>query len=453
MLLRSVSGVRFTIGGDTSPQIIVKYIDAFATWISDGTVIIGNDGRPTGKWIEQIVIGTLAAKGISVVNIGVAPTPTIQLAVKEYNAKGGISISASHNPQEWNGLKFLTIDGICLSQEQNNELFKIVDEPSDSYPVKLTEFFITEPNFDNSSILKLPFVLSVNIVDKIRANKYHCVVDAVNASGSVRIPVFLESLGCTVIPLYCDESGVFPHTPEPITENLQELAKRTKIEQASIGIAVDPDADRLVLINELGEPIGEEKTIALATESILYFKQKYGILEEYENAVSVNLSTSKMVEDVAKKYSATIHRSPVGEVNVVGEMKRSNSVIGGEGSGGVILPASHFGRDSFVGILLVLGLMAEKNLRLSELATSLPQYSMVKMKKNFQGSFSTIVETIQSQYPNNEIDTRDGVKVYFENCWVHIRTSNTEPIVRCIAEAPSENEAQKLAMTFLELLP
>jgi len=453
MLLRSVSGVRFTIGGDTSPQIIVKYIEAFASWISEGTIIIGNDGRPTGKWIEHIVIGTLAAKGISVVNIGVAPTPTIQLAVKEYNAKGGISISASHNPQEWNGLKFLTLEGICLSQEQNNEFFKIVDEPSTAYPAKLTDFSITDPYCDNESLFDLPFVKILKLVEKIQAKKFHCVVDAVNASGSFYIPVFLESLECSVVKLFCDYSGIFPHTPEPIAENLVELALRTKTENAVIGIAVDPDADRLVLINELGEPIGEEKTIALATESILYFKQKYGILEEYENAVSVNLSTSKMVEDVAKKYGATIHRSPVGEVNVVGEMKRTNSVIGGEGSGGVILPESHYGRDSFVGILLVLGLMAEKNLRLSELATSLPQYSMVKMKKNFQGSFSTIVETIQSQYPNNEIDMRDGVKIYFENSWVHIRTSNTEPIVRCIAEAPTEGEAHTLAMTFLELLP
>ncbi|MBL8003868.1 MAG: phosphoglucosamine mutase [Candidatus Kapabacteria bacterium] len=452
MLLRSVSGVRFTIGGDTTPQIISKYIDAFATWISEGTVVIGNDGRPTGQWIQHIVIGTLAAKGISVINIGVAPTPTIQLAVKEFHAIGGISISASHNPQEWNGLKFLTVDGICLSHEQNTDLFKLVDEPIVSYPDKLTDFTITEPFFDNSSLLSLPFVQSLNLVEKIRAKKYHCVVDAVNASGSIRIPAFLESLGCTVVKLYCDESGVFPHTPEPISENLVELATRTKTENASIGIAVDPDADRLVLINEMGEPIGEEKTIALAAESILYFKQKYGILTDYDNAVSVNLSTSKMVEDVAKKYGATIHRSPVGEVNVVGEMKQTNSVIGGEGSGGVILPASHYGRDSFVGILLILGLMAEKNVSLSELSSNLSQYSMVKMKKNFQGSFSEIIKLIQNNYPYNEIDIRDGVKVYFENSWVHFRTSNTEPIVRCIAEAPTEIEAYNLATSFLSLL-
>lgn len=453
MLLRSVSGVRFTIGGDTTPQVINKYIDAFATWISNGTVVIGNDGRPTGKWIQHLVIGTLAAKGISVVNIGIAPTPTIQLAVKELNANGGISISASHNPQEWNGLKFLTVEGICLSQEQNAELFKIVDEPSLSYPVKLTDFSVSEPPFDNSSLCNLPFVETLDLVQKIRDKKYHTVVDAVNASGSSRIPAFLESIGCSVYPLFCDESGVFPHTPEPISENLVELASITKREHASVGIAVDPDADRLVLINELGETIGEEKTIALATESLLYFKQKYGILYEYDNSVSVNLSTSKMVEDVTKKYGASIHRSPVGEVNVVGEMKRTNSVIGGEGSGGVILPVSHYGRDSFVGILLILGLMAEKNAKLSELASALPQYSMVKMKKNFQGSLIEIVSLIQKKYPNNEIDTRDGVKVYFENSWVHFRTSNTEPIVRCIAEAPTENEAQNLANSFLALLP
>ncbi len=453
MLLRSVSGVRFTIGGDTSPQIISKYIDAFATWISEGTVVIGNDGRPTGQWIQHLVIGTLAAKGISVVNIGIAPTPTIQLAVKEFQAKGGISISASHNPQEWNGLKFLTVDGICLSQEQNNDFFSIVDKSVVPYPDKLIDFTIKGPIFDNSSLLSLPFVKTVHLVEKIRVKKFHCVVDAVNASGSIRIPAFLESLGCTVVRLYCDGTGIFPHTPEPISENLVELANQTKTENASIGIAVDPDADRLVLINEMGEPIGEEKTIALAAESILYYKQKYGILAEYDNAVSVNLSTSKMVEDVAKKYGATIHRSPVGEVNVVGEMKQTNSVIGGEGSGGVILPASHYGRDSFVGILLILGLMAEKNVSLSELSSNLSQYSMVKMKKNFQGSFSEIIKLIQNNYPYNEIDIRDGVKVYFENSWVHFRTSNTEPIVRCIVEAPTETEAHNLASSFLALLP
>lgn len=453
MLLRSVSGVRFTIGGDTTPQIISKYIDAFASWISEGTAVIGNDGRPTGQWIQHIVIGTLAAKGISVINIGVAPTPTIQLAVKEFQANGGISISASHNPQEWNGLKFLSVEGICLSQEQNAELFQLVDAPSQSYPNKLTNFSISEPSFDNSSLLELPFVRTLNLVEKIRSKNYHCVVDAVNASGSTRIPEFLKSLGCSVVPLFCDKSGVFPHTPEPISENLIELALRTKQENAAIGIAVDPDADRLVLINELGEPIGEEKTIALATEAILFFKQKYGILSEYANAVSVNLSTSKMVEDVAKEYGASIHRSPVGEVNVVGEMKQTNSVIGGEGSGGVILPASHYGRDSFVGILLIFGLMAEKNATLSQLASELTSYSMVKMKKNFQGNFSEIVQTLQSNYPSNEIDTRDGVKVYFENSWVHFRMSNTEPIVRCIAEAPLEEEAQSLASSFLAMIP
>lgn len=453
MLIRSVSGVRFTIGGDTTPAVISKYVEAFAEWVGSGSVVIGFDARPTGEWVRHLVVATLAAKGISIIDIGIAPTPTIQLAVKEFEALGGISISASHNPQEWNGLKFLTKGGICLSQSENSQLYTLVDSKSTDYPQKYTDFSITTPNFDNGSLLELDFVKKTQLLSLIKEKNYHCVVDAVNASGSIRIPEFLEKLGCSVFRLYCDGTGVFPHTPEPISENLVELAKSTKTQNANIGIAVDPDADRLVLIDENGMAIGEEKTIALATEAVLFLKNEFSLFEDYNSAVTVNLSTSKMVEDIAKKYGATIHRSPVGEVNVVEEMKRTKSVIGGEGSGGVILPASHYGRDSFVGIVLILGLMAVRNCTLSELSAEMPVYSMIKMKKLFQGEFSSVIDAIQSKYPLQEIDTRDGIKVYFETSWVHIRTSNTEPIVRCIAEAPTESEAISLATSFLELVP
>jgi len=453
MLIRSVSGVRFTLGDENSPLIILKYVESFANWLKGESIVIGYDARPSGNWIRHCVIGALAANGISVIDIGIAPTPTIQLAVKELKASGGISISASHNPEEWNGFKFLSKDGICLTQSENNELYSIVDSDSKPYPKKYSDFEISSVDFDNSSLFQLPLVVKSNLFSKLNTRKFHCVVDAVNASGSFRIPKFLEKIGCTVVRLYCDGTGNFPHLPEPLPQNLTELAKQTKFNIADIGIAVDPDADRLVLIDENGTSIGEEKTIALATEAVFYFKNKYQLFENYANCVTVNLSTSKMVEDVAKKHSATIFRSSVGEVNVIEEMKRSSSVIGGEGSGGVILPDSHYGRDSFVGILLILGLMVETNKTLSELSNELPKYSMVKMKKTFQGDFSEIVNVLNEKYINNEIDTRDGIKIYFENSWVHIRASNTEPIARCIAEAPTNVEAERLATTFLKFIP
>lgn len=453
-VIRSISGLRATLGDGLTPELISNYSSSFAEFLPAGQIIVGRDGRPSGKWIEKIVVGALMASGREVVVLGIVPTPTVQLFVEKTDAVGGIVITASHNPSEWNGLKFLNKEGVFLDENENKELWMIFDNKRFSYKKDFTFFdeIINNAAINShiNSILDLKLFRNSSILNKLQERKLKIVVDAVNSAGSVAITSLLAKLGCEVIPLYCDGTGIFPHTPEPVPENLQELADSVILNKADLGIAIDPDADRLVLINELGMPIGEEKTITLATQCVLEY---LNLFESNKNPkVVVNLSTTRMVDDVAARFGIKVIRSAVGEINVVKKMKQVDAVIGGEGSGGVILPESHYGRDSLVGTAIILALMILKEQTLSSLSEQLPSYKMFKFKKEFKGELSKIIESICKEFSNAEIIKEDGIKINLNDSWVQLRISNTEPIVRVISESKDERRAIDIANFVLNLI-
>jgi phosphomannomutase len=455
--IRSISGLRATLGDDLLPERVAAYAAAFGTMLPDGAIVVGRDGRPSGAWIEHIVCGALAACGREVIRLGMVPTPTVQLFAEKEGIAGGIAITASHNPEQWNGLKFLNGRGIFLDAEENQQLWDIVDNGTARLVTTQQGGTISEePDAiatHITALLSLPAFAADDeaLTATIRSRKLRVVVDAVNSSGSSIVPALLLQLGCEIIPLYCDGSGIFPHTPEPLPENLGSLAHAVTAHGADLGIAVDPDADRLVLIDETGHPIGEENTVVLSVLSVLENADAFG--QSSSPSVAVNLSTTRAVEDIAARFGATVHRTPVGEINVVKAMLEHGSVIGGEGSGGVILPSCHAGRDSLVGIALVLLLLAQKNLPLSALVHELPQYTIVKKKKAIQGDPTGLFDALQQQYPDVESTRADGLKFIFAQSWVHLRASNTEPIVRIIAEAPTSEQAEQLAEEFARALP
>ncbi len=448
--IRSISGIRATLGDDLTPTMVAEYASAFAAYLPEGVIAVGRDGRPSGAWIENIVCGTLSACGRKVLVLGSIPTPTVQLFAEMENVAGGISITASHNPAPWNGMKFFNGRGLYLNAEENAAFWHIADKRLFSFVPRqhggaiVSHADPSETHID--SILRLPVFTKFR--DVIRAQKFRVVVDAVNCSGSEIMPELLTHLGCEVVPLYCDSSGEFPHTPEPLPENLSALSQAVLEHKADIGIAIDPDADRLVLVDEQGNTVHEENTIVLAVKAALSNKAEFTIVGE--TSVIVNLSTTQAVEDVAAMYGAITMRTPVGEINVVKAMLASGSLIGGEGSGGVIVPACHAGRDSLVGAALVLLLMAQEKLQkphqtLSAIVAELPRYAMVKYKKDFTGSPQAIFHGVTSAFPNAIVSMDDGLRLSFGSSWLHLRTSNTEPIIRIIAEAQTHEEADALA--------
>lgn len=440
--IRSISGIRATINDSLDKETIQQYIRAFAEYLPYGSVVVGLDGRPSGAWIAEIVTHTLAACGRDVLYIGIAPTPTVQLITEHTgDCAGGISISASHNPIEWNGLKFIGSDGVFLDAHQNFDFWKFLESPSKSQELHLGKITTVENVTQHhiESITQNPLFIQTRNITKEKALKV--IVDAVNASGSLFIPALLREFGCDVIELYCDNTGNFPHIPEPLPENLQDLQKAVVEYKADLGIAVDPDADRLVLIDENGNAIGEERTITLCVLAALCLTPN---LENQENSVVVNLSTTMAVDAVCKKYNANLFRSPVGEINVVRLMQATKAIIGGEGSGGVILPASHYGRDSLVGTALLLSLLAYQGKSLSELNATIPTYCMKKTKVEFNSDFATIKQRLLSLFLPNNFREDDGLYCEFENAWLHVRTSNTEPIARIIAESHSEEYTNAL---------
>lgn len=441
--IRSISGIRATINDSLNKEIIQQYIRAFAEYLPQGSVVVGLDGRPSGGWIADIVTNTLSACGRDVLYIGIAPTPTVQLITEHTDdCAGGISISASHNPIEWNGLKFIGGDGVFLDAQQNYEFWQFLDSAAQTKEYnhigKITSIEDV-PKHHIDSITQNPLFSNARLISKEKA--FTVVVDAVNASGSVFIPALLREFGCNVIDLYCDNTGNFPHIPEPLPENLQELQNAVVKHKADVGIAVDPDADRLVLIDELGNAIGEERTITLCVLAALCLSPQRDIKE---NNVVVNLSTTMAVDAVCKKYNAHLFRSPVGEINVVRLMQTTQAIIGGEGSGGVILPASHYGRDSLVGTALILSLLAYYGKSLSEVNATIPTYYMKKSKVEFSSDFSTVQQRLLNIFSPKSYRDDDGFYCEFENAWLHVRTSNTEPIARIIAESLSEKETNLL---------
>jgi phosphomannomutase len=446
-LMVSISGVRGIVGESLTPDVVVKYSAAFAEYCKGGKIVIGRDGRITGRIIGNIVASTLLSMGCDVIALGIAPTPTIQIAVEQLHAAGGISITASHNPMEWNGMKFIGKSGMFLNSEENKQLWSIVGKNKPSY----ARWDEIGENKSDDSFLRQHIDMVMNLpylhLDQIRKRNFRIVVDCINAAGGMIVPQLLRGLGCEVIEMNCDVSGIFTRTPEPIPENLTELRKRVVEQKADLGIAVDPDVDRLVLITEKGEPFGEEYTITSIVKFIL--EKQLSTTRQSMNVV-VNLSTTRAVDDVAKNYGANVIRTAVGEINVAQKMKECKAIVGGEGSGGVILPAVHYGRDAIVGVGLLLQQLAEFDGTLSEFKALLPQYSIVKSKIEIANkNAEQLLESIKQRHARNgSVNTEDGLKLDLANSWVHLRKSNTEPIIRIIAEAPTLDEAQQLVRKF-----
>lgn len=446
-LIKSISGIRGTIGGkvgdNLTPLDVVKFASAFGTWLQnnknkkDLTLIIGRDARISGSMVNSLVTATLQGLGINVVDLGLSTTPTVEVMVPELNADGGIILTASHNPKQWNALKLLNEKGEFINGENGAEVLALAESEDFNYAEvdDLGKYETREDAFDIhiQKILDLPMV----DVEAIKAKKYKIVLDAVNSTGGIAIPMLLDQLGCETIKLYCEPNGQFPHNPEPLKEHLGDICELVKKENADFGVVVDPDVDRLALVDETGEMFGEEYTLVAVADYLL--KNKNGV------AVS-NLSSSRALRDVAQTHNSEYFASAVGEVNVVNLMKEKNAVIGGEGNGGIIYPDLHYGRDSLVGVALFLTHLAKENKTVSELRAGYPSYFMGKKKIELTPEINVddLLTKMEKEYQNEEVSTVDGVKIDFENNWVHLRKSNTEPIIRIYTEAKSQEEADKL---------
>lgn len=439
-LMVSISGIRGIVGDGLDPQILVKYISAYAEFIGKGTVVVGRDARITGEMVQSIVTGALTAKGINVVEIGIVPTPTVQFTVKTLKAQGGIAISASHNPNEWNALKLLNKTGQFMTPEENlklNTIIKRNEKAGDMFYSwdKIGKIRTYPGALKNhvDSVLKLGHIN----LRAIKRRKFKVLADCVNGAGVYVIPDMLRKMGCQVIEMNCEKTGIFPRLPEPLPENLKKTMQAVKRHKADLGIVVDPDVDRLVLINEKGEPFGEENTITQAAKFIL---------SKNKGNVVVNLSTTRAVEDVAREAGAKVFRSAVGEANVVKLMKSKKAVIGGEGSGGVIYPALHYGRDALVGVAITLQHLLETGGNMSALQKSLPTYFIVKKKINLgKNNPDKIIGRLIKKYSSAKSNTVDGLRLDFDDHWVHFRKSNTEPILRIIVEGGNKKKAEHLA--------
>jgi len=451
-LIQSISGIRGTIGnngdGGLSPAEIVKFTSAYGTWIkrnqkNKGTrkpkVVIGRDARLSGKFVRNIIAGTLQALGIDVTDIGLATTPTVEIAVSGENADGGIIITASHNPKNWNALKLLNSKGEFISEAEGKDVLNIAKSGSFEYASVNSLGEIRE---DDTYLQKhIDLILNLPLVDvkAIKAKKFKIVLDAVNSVGGIAVPSLLKQLGVEeIVPLFCEPTGDFKHEAEPIPENLTELSKKMERTNAHLGFAVDPDVDRLAIVCEDGEMFGEEYTLVAVADYIL--KNKKG------NTVS-NLSSTRALKDITIKAGGNYFASAVGEVNVVETMKKNNAVIGGEGNGGIIYPDLHYGRDALVGIALFLTHLAKFGKSCSMLRSQYPNYHISKNKIELSPEINVdkVLEGIKKKYEKHIVDTSDGIKLEFDKDWIHLRRSNTEPIIRIIAEGDSRTTADNLA--------
>ena len=452
-LIKSISGIRGTIGGkvdeNLTPIDAVKFAAAYGSWLKGQVgkehvkVVIGRDARISGEMIQNLVQYTLIGLGIDVINIGLSTTPTVEVAVPLEKANGGIILTASHNPKEWNALKLLNDKGEFVSDQDGKAILRIAQENDFSFATvdhlgKLT-------HNDRYIDLHIEEVLALPLVtpEAIQKKKFRVVVDAVNSSGGIAIPSLLERLGVEVVKLYCDPNGDFPHNPEPLKEHLGDICKKVVEEKADFGIVVDPDVDRLAFITDQGEMFGEEYTLVACAD--------YVLSKAKGNVVS-NLSSSRALRDIAQKYGVTYSAAAVGEVNVVTEMKRVEAIIGGEGNGGIIYPELHYGRDALVGVALFLSLLAERGGSVQQLRESYPAYFMSKNKIQLTEQINPdlILKAMEQKYAHEQTTTIDGLKIDFADSWVHLRKSNTEPIIRIYTEGKSQKEADDLAQRFIE---
>lgn len=446
-LIKSISGIRGTIGGrpndGLSPLDIVKFTAAFGRLILQNTgnnkIVVGRDARMSGEMVRNLVVGTLQSVGMNVVDLGLSTTPTVEIAVPKENAGGGIILTASHNPAQWNALKLLNEKGEFINDEQGKKVLEIADKLDFDFS---EVYDLGKVSFDDSYLQKhIDEVLALEFVDveAIKRANFKIAVDAVNSTGGIFVPALLRALGVeTIYEIFCEPNGDFPHNPEPLAENLTELSALVVKEHADLGIAVDPDVDRLCFVTENGEMFGEEYTLVAVADFIL--ENKPG------NTVS-NLSSTRALRDVTLKHGGEYFAAAVGEVNVVNKMKEVGAVIGGEGNGGVIYPETHYGRDALAGIALFLTHLAKRKQTISELRATYPQYYMSKNKITLTDGMDIdqILNEVEKIYQNENFSTIDGLKIDFEDKWVHLRKSNTEPIIRIYSEAPTLAEAEAIA--------
>lgn len=451
-LIKSISGIRGTIGGQPgeglSPLDVVKYTAAYAQWAKNRnyskqiTIVVGRDARISGPMVQSLVVSTLTGMGCNVVDLGMATTPTTEIAVADENAHGGIIITASHNPKQWNALKLLDQNGEFLNSEEGIKVLEIAESESYSFADVDSLGKIETKDYNSVHIKK---VIELNLVDieAIKKANFKVAIDAVNSVGGIIIPQLLSALGVKEIcEINCEATGHFAHTPEPLPENLIETAEIIRNNSVDVGFVVDPDVDRLAIINEDGSMFNEEYTLVALADYVLG--------KTPGNTVS-NLSSSRALRDITEKHNGKYEASAVGEVNVVAKMKANKAVIGGEGNGGIIYPESHYGRDSLVGIALFLSHLAKSNLKCSELRKTYPEYFMSKNKIELsQGiDVDNILERMKNKYTNESVNDIDGVKIDFSESWVHLRKSNTEPIIRIYSEAKTAELADELAQRII----
>jgi phosphomannomutase len=438
-LMVSVSGIRGRVGESLTPEIVATYAAAFGAWARNrgkgSSIVVGRDSRVSGPMFHGIVLGALQAVGCTVIDIGLTTTPTCQLAVEDKHAAGGLMLSASHNPIEWNALKFIGASGLFLEADEGAEMRALVER---GIPYVTWEKLGAVERYDGAVDAHVEKVLAIPYLeaDKIRARRFKVALDCVRGAGGVIMPKLLERLGCQVTAINMETDGRFPRPPEPVPENLGELEELVRKSRAEVGFAVDPDVDRLALVSDEGRAIGEDYTLALAARVVLRHRR---------GPVVTNLSTSRVVEDVAVAAGVQLIRAPVGEVNVAVRMRTEKAPVGGEGNGGVILSEVHLGRDAPVGVALILQLLVEEGRPLSRIVKELPRYVIVKDKLDRpSASLDSVYDALRGAFPGAAADTQDGLRLAWSDRWVHVRPSGTEPIVRVIAEAPTAEEAGEL---------
>ncbi len=452
-LIKSISGIRGTIGGKTgenlTPVDTVKFAAAYGTWLKEHSaknklkVVVGRDARISGKMIQELTMNTLTGLGIDVIDLGLSTTPTVEVAVPLEKADGGIILTASHNPKQWNALKLLNSKGEFLDGAAGASILEIAEKEGFNFSEvdELGEISVIDDYIEKhiDEVLKLKLVDA----DEVAKANLKVVVDAVNSTGGIAIPALLKRMGVEVIELYCEPNGHFPHNPEPLKEHLSDICALVKKEKADFGIVVDPDVDRLAFIDENGEMFGEEYTLVACAD--------YVLSKTPGNTVS-NLSSSRALRDITEKHNGTYSASAVGEVNVVQLMKDNDAIIGGEGNGGIIYPEAHYGRDSLVGSALFLTYLAENGKKVSKIRNEYPSYFMSKNKIELTPGLDVdgILKSVEKRHAQEEISTVDGVKIDFPENWVHLRKSNTEPIIRIYTEAKSQQEADDLAQKMIK---
>ena len=452
-LIKSISGIRGTIGGvpeeNLTPIDAVKFAAAYGTWLKRNVykdrvkVVVGRDARISGEMVQNLVQYTLVGLGIDVVDLGLSTTPTVEVAVTMEQADGGIILTASHNPKQWNALKLLNNKGEFLNAQEGEEILRIAATNEVHFATVDNLGHITHNDtYIQKHIDATLSLLPLATIEAIRKREFKVVVDAVNSTGGIAIPQLLERLGVKVVPLYCEPNGHFPHNPEPLKEHLGDICAKVVAEGADFGIVVDPDVDRLAFITEKGEMFGEEYTFVDCADYILS-KHKCNVLS--------NHSSSLALRDIADLHGVEYAAAAVGEVNVVAKMKEVQAIIGGEGNGGIIFPELHYGRDALVGVALFLSLLTEKHIAVSALRESYPAYYMSKNKIELSQGLNPerVLQAMQEKYANEKTTTIDGLKIDFQQSWVHLRKSNTEPIIRIYAEAKTQAEADALALRFI----